>query len=69
MVMKWLKRNGFNDEVDDDDINPLMYLTNDERLEMTKIDDQNNIDHVDIYEYFKLLDIGVQTDKQNKKDT
>jgi hypothetical protein len=69
MVMKWLKRNGFNDEVDDDDINPLMYLTNDERLEMSKIDDQNNIDHVDIYEYFKLLDIGVQTDKQNKKDT
>lgn len=67
--MKWLKRNGFNDEVDDDDINPLMYLTNDERLEMSKIDDQNNIDHVDIYEYFKLLDIGVQTDKQNKKDT
>lgn len=67
--MKWLKRNGFNDEVDDDDINPLMYLTNDERLEMTKIDDQNNIDHVDIFEYFKLLDIGVQTEKLDRKST
>ena len=60
MVNNWLKRNGFN-EVDDDDINPLMYLTNDERLELTKIDDQNKMNEVDIYEYFKLLDIGVQT--------
>ena len=45
-----------------------MYLTNDERLELTKIDDQKNIDEVDIYEYFKLLDIGVQTEN-NKKDS
>ena len=65
MVNNWLKRNGFN-EVDDDDINPLMYLTNDERLELTKIDDQNKMNEVDIYEYFKLLDIGVQTEIDTK---
>lgn len=43
-----------------------MYLNNDERLELTKIDDEKNINEVDIYEYFKLLDIGVQTEIDRK---
>lgn len=59
MVVKWLKRNDFND-TDYDEINHLMYLNNDEKLQLTKIDDQNSINQVDIYEYFKLLDMGVQ---------
>lgn len=43
-----------------------MYLTNEEKLELTKIDDENKINNIDIYDYFKLLDQEVQTDNLRK---